>query len=114
MRNKHTETRERCKTLVFTQSPNESEHLNNLVYLSGMSKQDYITCRLFDEDVVAIPLVKVQKHIIEMLKTITLQIEECILERKPLTTEQNELLSVIALMLDDMKGEDNGYKSCDF
>ena len=68
MTKKENYNRYRCKTLVFTQSNVEKERINNLVYLSGMSKQDYIIRRLLNEEVVAIPNIKVQKHIREMLQ----------------------------------------------
>lgn len=97
--------RNRCKTLAFTQSDLEKSRLNNLVYLSGMKKQDYIVHRLLGTEVVAIPDVKVQKHILIILKEIEQQIEESLKENKPLQAESREIINVIGLMLEDMKGE---------
>lgn len=83
----------------------EKERINSLVYLSGMSKQDYIIRRLLDEEVVAIPNIKVQKHIREMLKKVNCQlIEQLELGNEP-TMETKEIISVISLMMNDMKGE---------
>lgn len=105
MTKKENYNRYRCKTLVFTQSNVEKERINSLVYLSGMSKQDYIIRRLIDEEVVAIPNIKVQKHIREMLKKVNCQlIEQLKLGNEP-TKETKEIISVISLMMSDMKGE---------
>ena len=107
MTKKENYNRYRCKTLVFTQSNVEKERINNLVYLSGMSKQDYIIRRLLDEEVVAIPNIKVQKHIREMLKKVNCQlIEQLKLGNEP-TMETKEIISVISMMMNDMKGEED-------
>ena len=107
MTRKENYNRYRCKTLIFAQSNVEKERINNLVYLSGMSKQDYIIRRLLTEEVIAIPNIKVQKHIREMLIEINCQlIEQLKLWNEP-TLETKEIISVISLMMNDMKGEED-------
>lgn len=49
--------RDRCNrwrnvTVAFRMSPEENEHLNHLVHLSGMTKQDYIIARLLQKEIV--------------------------------------------------------------
>lgn len=49
--------RDRCNrwrnvTVAFRMSPEENEHLNHLVQLSGMTKQDYIIARLLQKEIV--------------------------------------------------------------
>lgn len=53
--------RKRSVTVGFRISPEENNRLNELVRLSGMTKQDYITKRLECEDVVIVPSVRVYK-----------------------------------------------------
>lgn len=42
----------RSVTVAFRMSPEENEHLNHLVQLSGMTKQDYIIARLLQKEIV--------------------------------------------------------------
>lgn len=42
----------RNKMMAFRVSPEEDAHINALVAMSGLSKQDYIARRLMDEEVV--------------------------------------------------------------
>ena len=44
--------RRRSKTIAFRVSPEEDEVINALVAASGMTKQDYITRRLLNRDIV--------------------------------------------------------------
>lgn len=53
--------RKRSVTVGFRISPDENRRLNELVRLSGMTKQDYIMKRLECEDIVVVPSVRVYK-----------------------------------------------------
>lgn len=53
--------RKRSVTVGFRISPEGNRRLNELVRLSGMTKQDYIAKRLECEDVVVVPSVRVYK-----------------------------------------------------
>lgn len=44
--------RERSVTVGFRVSPEESQMINDLVAISGMTKQDYITAKLLNRDIV--------------------------------------------------------------
>lgn len=41
----------RSITIAFRVSPEENEHINEAVKLTGMTKQDFITCKLLDREV---------------------------------------------------------------
>lgn len=52
LKNRDEHNRWRNKTVAFRVSPEELEQIERYVKLSGLSKQDYITRRLTDKDVV--------------------------------------------------------------
>lgn len=51
----------RSKTIAFRMSKEEAELLDQLVVISGMSKQDYIISKLSDTTVKVVPLSRMQK-----------------------------------------------------
>lgn len=53
--------RRRSVTVAFRVSPEEAALLDTLVSLSGLTKQDYITARLLERDVVVKPNSRFQK-----------------------------------------------------
>ena len=52
VRKKDEHNRWRNKTVAFRVSPEEDEHIETLVRLSGLTKQDYIIRRLSGRDVI--------------------------------------------------------------
>lgn len=52
LKNKDDHNRWRNKTVAFRVSPKEWEQIERYVQLSGLTKQDYITRRLTNKDVV--------------------------------------------------------------
>ena len=52
LKNKDEHNRWRNKTVAFRVSPEEWEQIERYVQLSGLAKQDYITRRLIDKEVV--------------------------------------------------------------
>lgn len=44
--------RERCKTIAFRVTPDEAKELDKYVALSGLLKQDYLTAKVLNYDVV--------------------------------------------------------------
>ncbi len=52
LKNRDEHNRWRNKTVAFRVSPEEWEQIERYVQLSGLSKQDYITRRLTDKEVV--------------------------------------------------------------
>ena len=79
--------------------------LNDLVALSGLTKQDYITRRLLCRDVV----VQGNPRVYKALKNQTAAIHEELKRMESISPDNDELfymLQVIAITLDGLKGED--------
>ena len=92
-------------TVAFRVSDEESKLLNDLVALSGLTKQDYITRRLLCRDVV----VQGNPRVYKALKNQMVSIYEELKRLEALSPDNDELLytlQVIAITLDGLKGED--------
>lgn len=95
----------RNHTVAFRVSDEESKLLNDLVALSGLTKQDYITRRLLCRDVV----VQGNPRVYKALKNQMVAIYEELKRLEALSLDNDELLytlQVIAITLDGLKGED--------
>ena len=95
----------RNHTVAFRVSDEESKLLNDLVALSGLTKQDYITRRLLCRDVV----VQGNPRVYKALKNQMMAIYEELKRLEALSPDKDELLytlQVIAITLDGLKGED--------
>ena len=95
----------RNHTVAFRVSDEESKLLNDLVALSGLTKQDYITRRLLCRDVV----VQGNPRAYKALKNQMAAIYEELKRLEALSPDNDELLytlQVIAITLDGLKGED--------
>ena len=91
--------------VAFRVSDEESKLLNDLVALSGLTKQDYITRRLLCRDVV----VQGNPRVYKALKNQMVAIYEELKRLEALSPDNDELLytlQVIAIKLDGLKGED--------
>lgn len=95
----------RNHTVAFRVSDEESKLLNDLVALSGLTKQDYITRRLLCRDVV----VQGNPRVYKALKNQMVAIYEELKRLEALSPDNDELLytlQVIVITLDGLKGED--------
>ena len=95
----------RNHTVAFRVSEEEAKLLNDLVELSGLTKQDYITRRLLCRDVV----VQGNPRVYKALKNQMAAILEELKRLEALSLDNDELLytlQVIAITLDGLKGED--------
>ena len=95
----------RNHTVAFRVSDEESKLLNDLVSLSGLTKQDYITRRLLCRDVV----VQGNPRLSQALKNLMASICEELKRLETLSPDNDELLytlQVIAITLDGLKGEE--------
>ena len=95
----------RNHTVAFRVSDEEAKLLNDLVSLSGLTKQDYITRRLLCRDVV----VQGNPRVYKALKNQMAAINEDLKRLEALSPDNDELLytlQVIAITLDGLKGED--------
>lgn len=90
----------RCKTVGFRVSPEEYEQIEIAVSLSGLTKQDYIMCRLLKRDVVVVGNPRVYKALRNQLGEVLAQLQRI----ETGESIDDELLSVIKLIADIMEG----------
>ena len=108
-KNYDNHNRWRNKTVAFRVSAEEDLHLEALVKLTGLTKQDYIIRRLTHKDVV----VQGNPRVFKALKT---ELAAVLTELKRIEAENGvdeELLNVIeliAVILGGLKGEDTDGK----
>lgn len=94
----------RNRAVSFRLSGEEEKHLNDLVELSGLTKQDYIMRRLFNRDVV----VQGSSRVYKALKNQMAAIYDELKRLEKVSGDNDELLytlQVIAITLDGMKDE---------
>ena len=90
----------RNKTVAFRVSPEEDEQLEIFVKLSGLTKQDYITRRLLEKEVV----VQGNPRVFKALRN---QLAEVLLELQRIETGgavNDELLDLIEMIADILGG----------
>lgn len=95
----------RNRIVAFRVSDEEAKLLNDLVALSGLTKQDYIMRRLLCRDVI----VQGNPRVYKALKNQTSAIYEELKRLESIDSDNDELLytlQVIAITLDGLKGED--------
>ena len=95
----------RNRIVAFRVSDEEAKPLNDLVALSGLTKQDYIMRRLLCRDVV----VQGNPRVYKALKNQMAAIYEELKRLESIDSDNDELLytlQVIAITLDGLKGED--------
>lgn len=94
----------RSKTIAFRISPEENEELNNLVALSGLTKQDYIMNRLSGRDVVVIGNPRVHKALKCQMEQLTRELKR-LTAVSDLTPETITVLECLARIYDGMRNE---------
>ena len=95
----------RNRIVAFRVSDEEAKLLNDLVALSGLTKQDYIMRRLLCRDVI----VQANPRVYKALKNQMAAIYEELKRLESIDSDNDELLytlQVIAITLDGLKGED--------
>ena len=95
----------RNRIVAFRVSDEEAKLLNDLVALSGLTKQDYIMRRLLCRDVV----VQGNPRVYKAMKNQMAAIYEELKRLESIDSDNDELLytlQVIAITLDGLKGED--------
>lgn len=95
----------RNRIVAFRVSDEEAKLLNDLVALSGLTKQDYIMRRLLCRDVV----VQGNPRVYKALKNQMAAIYDELKRLESIDPDNDELLytlQVIAITLDGLKGED--------
>lgn len=99
-KNVDNHNRWRSKTVAFRMSPEEDKLLERLVYLSGMTKQDYITARLLDREIT----VQGNPRVYKALKNELWKVQEELSKITAGSEVDDELLDVIRQINITMKG----------
>ena len=93
-----------CKTIAFRMSPEEAAQLDEVVRLSGLTKQDYITRKLLDREVVVQPSPRVYKALRDRLSEVLDELRS-IDDGQPADDRLLETINLIAQILNGLKGE---------
>ncbi len=70
-KNRDNKQRWRSITIGFRVSPEEAYALDMRVLTSGLTKQDYCTKKVLDEEVIVRPNIRVQKYVCQYLNELT-------------------------------------------
>lgn len=103
-KNRDEHNRWRNKTVAFRMSPEEDKQLETYVKLSGLTKQDYITRRLLEREVIVQGNPRVFKALREQLADVLEELRR-IEAGAEMDQEMLEVIQVIAVILDGMKEE---------
>ena len=106
-KNLDNHNRWRSKTIAFRVSPEENEQIEIAVRLSGLTKQDYITRRLLDTDVVVQGNPRVFKALRNQMTEILTQLQR-IEAGSALDPELVEVIHFIANIMYGMQGDTDG------
>jgi hypothetical protein len=96
----------RSKVVAFRVSPEEAAQLDTYAKLSGLAKQDYLTRRVFEKDVIVNGNPRVYKMLRDQLASVLEELQRL----ESVSTDHNELLELIryiAEMLGGLKGENH-------
>ena len=94
----------RSKTVGFRMSPEENELLNRFVQLSGMTKQNYITARLLQREIVVQGNPRVYKALKNQLADVLEQLRR-IDAGTGLNADLSDTIAMIAAIMSGMKEE---------
>ena len=104
-KNLDCKNRWRSKTVAFRVSPEEDAQLETAVRLSGLTKQDYITRRLLDRDVVVQGNPRVYKALRNELAAVLEELRR-MEAGSGVDDELLETIELIAVILGGLKGEE--------
>ena len=103
-KNRDNKNRWRNVTVGFRVSPEESEQIDRVVRLSGLTKQDYITRRLLCQDVVVQGNPRVYKALRNELAAVLTELQR-IEAGSGIDDELLDTIELIAVILSGLKGE---------
>lgn len=106
-KNMDKHNRWRCRQVAFRLSPEEADLLDIYVRLSGLTKQDYITKKLLDQEVVVQGNPRVYKALRDQLALVQEELNR-IENGDGVRNELLDTIDMIAKILNGMK-EDNAY-----
>ena len=107
LKNRDNHNRWRNKAVAFRVSPEEDAQIETFVKLSGLTKQDYITRRLTDKDVVVQGNPRVYKALRNQLAAVLDELRR-IETGGSVSDELLDVIEMIAVIMDGMK-EENAY-----
>ena len=102
LKNKDEHNRWRNKTVAFRVSPEEWEQIERYVQLSGLTKQDYITRRLINKEVVVQGNPRVYKALRNNLADVLTELQR-IENGDEVNDELLDLIKMIADIIDGLK-----------
>ena len=100
LKNKDEHNRWRSKTVGFRVSPEEWEQIERYVQLSGLTKQDYITRRLINKEVV----VQGNPRVYKALKNQMAELYEELKRIEQFSEENEDLLYTLQLVAETLNG----------
>ena len=106
-KNLDNHNRWRNRQVAFRLSPEEADLLDAYVCLSGLTKQDYITRRLLNKDVVVQGNPRVYKALRDQLEVVLQELKR-IEDRAEVSDVLLETIQMIARIMDGMKEEFDG------
>ena len=106
-KNLDNHNRWRSKTIAFRVSPEEDEQLEIAVRLSGLTKQDYITRRLLNRDIVVQGNPRVYKALRDQLAAVLGELRR-MEAGGGVDGELLEAINLIAKIMEGMKEDTNG------
>ena len=106
LKNRDEHNRWRNKTVAFRVSPEEWEQIERYVQLSGLTKQDYITRRLINKEVVVQGNPRVYKALRDQLAAVLAELRR--IEVGGMDDELLDTIQTLAEIMDGMK-EDGAY-----
>ena len=107
LKNRDEHNRWRSKTVAFRVSPEEDAQIERYVQLSGLTKQDYITRRLLDTEVVVQGNPRVFKALRNQMAEILTQLQRVEAGASP-DAELMEVIRYLAKIMDGMKEDTDG------
>jgi hypothetical protein len=106
-KNLDNHNRWRNKTVAFRVSPEEDEQLEIAVRLSGLTKQDYITRRLLNRDIVVKGNPRVYKALRDQLAAVLGELRR-VRDGDSVDGELLDTINLIAKIIEGMKEDTNG------
>ena len=97
----------RSKTVAFRMSPEEDQQLEIFVKISGLTKQDYITTRLLERDVVVEGNPRVYKALKEQFAAVLDELRR-IEAGSNVHVDLLEIIRMMATIMDGMKEDPYG------
>lgn len=103
-KNMDRHNRWRSKNLCFRLSPEENEQLNTFVRLSGLTKQEYVTQRVLNLDVVVQGSPRVYKALKAQFGAVLMELRR-INAGSAVSDELLDIIQMIAHIMDGLKEE---------